>query len=44
MTADLEVGRQAGFWRSNAAINQVTVFALSGNLRAGSRVTLIGWP
>lgn len=31
-----------GFWRSNAAINQVTLLASVGNLVSGSRATLYG--
>jgi hypothetical protein len=40
-TTNLVVQALAGFWRSNAAINRITVFT-SGNFRAGSRFTLYG--
>lgn len=33
---------QAGFWRSNAAINRITLFPAAGNFVAGTRVTLYG--
>ena len=34
----------AAFWRSNAAITQVTITPGAGNLVSGSRATLWGWP
>lgn len=32
-----------GFWRSNAAVNRLTILPSAGNLAIGSRVTLYGW-
>lgn len=44
-TTNLEVWRQAGFWRSNNAITQVTIVNSAGsNLASGSRATLYGLP
>lgn len=43
-TADISIGAAGGSWRSNVAINQVTVFAQSGDLKSGSRATLYGLP
>lgn len=34
----------SAFWRSNAAINQLTVLSATGNLAIGSRATLYGMP
>lgn len=34
----------AGFWRSPAAINKVSVYAVTGNLDEGSAATLYGLP
>lgn len=33
---------RAGFWRSNAAINQITLFPAAGNLVAGTRLSVYG--
>lgn len=33
---------QGGFWRSNAAINRITLLPVSGNFVTGTRVTLYG--
>lgn len=38
----LAVNAYAGFWRSNAAINQITVLPSSGNFDTGSRASLYG--
>lgn len=43
-TEDLVVGSAAIFWRSVAAITQVTLFPASGNFVSGSRVSLYGMP
>ena len=46
-TADgskVRFGTSAGFWRSTAAITQITILPLSGNFVTGSRATLIGVP
>jgi hypothetical protein len=40
----LNVRRYAHFWRSIAAVTQVTLVPLAGNFLAGSTVTLQGWP
>lgn len=32
----------AGFWRSSAAINRITILASAGNLVAGTRMTIYG--
>jgi hypothetical protein len=36
----LTAGMSTGFWRSNAAINRITISPVSGNLAAGTRLTL----
>ncbi len=41
-TGNLEARFNSWFWRSNAAINQITVSAGTGNLDIGTRVTLYG--
>jgi hypothetical protein len=41
-TTNMNVGCRAGFWRSNTALTQVTIFPVAGNLKLGSRVTLYG--
>jgi hypothetical protein len=41
-TGDLFVERTSSFWRSNSAINRIAVLAVSGNLVAGTRVTIYG--
>lgn len=39
-STNMNVGIFTGFWRSNAAINEITVLPTAGNLAAGTRVTL----
>jgi hypothetical protein len=41
-SSNLAVQESAGFWRSNSAINRVTILAATGNLVTGSRITLYG--
>ena len=43
-TGNIEVYGLAGFWRSNAAITQVTLLPGAGSFNTGSRVTLYGLP
>ncbi len=43
-SGNLNVEGQAGFWRSNSAITQVSLTPAAGNFVAGSRVTLYGVP
>lgn len=40
----LSTGLSAGFWRSNAAINRVTILPATGNWAAGSAATVLGLP
>ncbi len=40
----LSAGPSAGFWRSNAAINRVTILPAAGNWAAGSAATVLGLP
>lgn len=40
----LSAGPSAGFWRSNAAINRVTLLPAAGNWAAGSAATVLGLP
>lgn len=40
----LNVGVRSGYWRSNSAINRITLLASSGNLAAGSFATLMAMP
>lgn len=41
-TTTVALGMNTGYWRNTAAITQITVFASSGNLLAGSRLSLYG--
>lgn len=41
-TNQMQVNLTGGFWRSNAAINRITLIPNSGNFVAGTRVTLYG--
>lgn len=41
-TTTMTTSMHAGFWRSNAAITQITLSSVSGNLVTGTRVTLYG--
>ncbi|MGH2962310.1 MAG: hypothetical protein ACRDL3_08975 [Solirubrobacterales bacterium] len=41
-TGTLRFRAAAGFWRSAAAINQITLLLSAGNFAAGTRVTLYG--
>jgi hypothetical protein len=43
-SGNLEIVKTACFWRSSAAINEITLVPLSGNILAGSRFTLYGLP
>lgn len=43
-TNNLQVGFAGGFWRSNAAITSIKVYADGDNFRSGSRATLYGIP
>jgi hypothetical protein len=43
-TGNLQVASIAAFWRSSAAITQVTLLPAAGSLAAGSRATLYGLP
>ena len=40
----LSAGPSVGFWRSNAAINRVTLRPAAGNWAAGSAATVLGLP
>ena len=40
----LAAGPSAGFWRSNAAINRVTILPAAGNWAAGSAATILALP
>lgn len=40
----LSAGPSVGFWRSNAAINRVTLLPAAGNWAAGSAATVLGLP
>lgn len=42
-TTNINAGKIALFWRSSDAINRVTLFAATGNLKSGSRASLYGW-
>lgn len=41
-TSNLTVTMAGGFWRSSAAINQVTLLPAAGNFVSGTRVTVYG--
>ncbi|HVE80975.1 MAG TPA: hypothetical protein VNA68_02435, partial [Candidatus Dormibacteraeota bacterium] len=41
-TANFYTGSAAGWWKSTAAINRVTLLPIGGNFLAGSRVTVYG--
>lgn len=41
-SGNLESSAWASFWRSNSAINRITILGGAGNLKSGSRVTLYG--
>jgi hypothetical protein len=41
-TTNMSAGTLAQFWRSNAAINRITLLPVAGSFRAGSRITLYG--
>lgn len=43
-TTLLNLGCVAGFWRSSAAINRITIYPTTDNLKSGSRVVLYGLP
>lgn len=43
-TGTLGIRTNAGFWRSSAAITQVTILPSLNNFAAGSRITLYGMP
>lgn len=43
-SSQLAVQVVGGFWRSNAAINRITLATAAGNFAAGSRVTIYGLP
>lgn len=43
-TTLLQSALAAGFWRSSAAINRITLIPAAGNFAAGSRATLYGLP
>jgi hypothetical protein len=44
VTGDLLMRIRAGFWRSSAAINSITLTPTAGNFAAGARATLLGIP
>lgn len=41
-SGNVEAGSYHGFWRSNAAVTQVTLTPAAGNFAAGTRATLYG--
>lgn len=43
-TGGMAAGRIAAFWRSSAAITQVTIFPTAGSFITGSRLSLYGMP